>query len=369
VIVNDLDDSHQVPWLESRGIELVRGHGRLDGERRVRVNGEALIARDAVVIATGSGAAAPPIPGLAEASAWSNREITTTKDVPVRLTVLGGGVIGVEMAQAWSALGSEVTVIEAFDRLLPREEPFAGEELASALREQGIGVLTGARATRMVRDGDAVNVELESGEAVTGERLLVAVGRKPLTGDIGLETVGLEPGLLVDVDERLRVPGHVWLYAVGDVNGRSLLTHAGKYQGRLAADDILGKDVSATADNGNAPRVVFTDPQVAAVGHTLESAEEAGIAARAFDLQTSGTAGASFHGRRAAGTSRFVVDTEREVLVGATFVGPGVGGADPRGDDRDRRRGAAGDAGPRDPVLPNAQRALAEVHRGLRALS
>jgi pyruvate/2-oxoglutarate dehydrogenase complex dihydrolipoamide dehydrogenase (E3) component len=324
-IVNALDDRHQLPWLDSRGIELVRGHGRLEGERRVRVNGELLVARDAVVIATGSGAAASPVPGLDQASAWSNREITTAKEVPDRLVVLGGGVVGVEMAQAWCSLGSEVTVIELFDRLLAREEPFAGEELADAFRKQGIEVLTDARATGVRHTGDEITVELASGESVTADRLLVAVGRRPLTGDIGLDAVGLEPGQAVEVDEQLRAPGLAWLYAVGDVNGRSPLTHAGKYQARLAADDILGEEVAARADDATVPRVVFTDPQVAAAGHTLASAEEAGIAAQAVDLPTSGTAGASFYGRNAKGTTRFVVDAEREVLAGATFVGPEVG--------------------------------------------
>jgi len=228
------------------------------------------------------------------------------------------------MAQAWRSLGSEFTVIEAFDRL-PREEPFAGDELAAALAERGIDVRTGVRATR-VRVGDgAIRLELEDGAPVAGDRLLVAVGRQPLTGDLGLETVGLEPGRPIRVDDTMRVPGHDWLYAVGDVNGRALLTHMGKYQGRLAADRILGDDQAhVQVDGALSPRVVFTDPQVAATGHTLASALAAGIPARAIDLATSATAGASFHGRNAPGTTRFVVDTEREVLVGATFVGPEV---------------------------------------------
>lgn len=323
-IINGLDDSNQVPWLETRNIELVRGHGRLDGERRVAVNGEVLTARDAVVIAVGSGSASPPIPGLAEVGAWSNREITTTREVPGRLIVLGGGVVGVEMAQAWHSLGSQVTVVEALDRLLPREEAFAGAELAEAFRAAGIDVYTGVKATAASRDGEEVWLELEGGERLVGDRLLVAVGRRPLTEDIGLETVGLEPGKLVEVDDELQVPGRSWLYAVGDVNGRSLLTHMGKYQARRAADTILGERSPVVVDGAGSPRVVFTDPQVAAVGHTLESAEAAGISARAVDLSTGGTAGASFYGRGAAGTTRFIVDTERELLVGVTFVGPEV---------------------------------------------
>ncbi|HEX6228739.1 MAG TPA: FAD-dependent oxidoreductase [Solirubrobacterales bacterium] len=323
-IVNKLNDEHQLPWLENRGIELVRGHARLDGKRRVRVGEELLIAREAVVIAVGSGAAVPPIPGLSEVGAWSNREITTASEVPARLIVLGGGVVGVEMAQAWSSLGSDAIVIEAAERLLPREEPFAGEELRHALERRGVEVLTGVRAIEARRRGSEVALRLRGGGEITGSHLLVAVGRRPLTDDLGLETVGLEPGGQIEVDEQLRARGLGWLYAIGDVNGRSLLTHSGKYQARIAADHILGAEVSATADGSGAPRVVFTDPQVAAVGQTLEAARDDGIAAEAIDLRTSGTAGASFHGRSAPGTTRFVVDAEREVIVGATIVGPDV---------------------------------------------
>ena len=319
-IINGLDDAKQVPWLQNAGIELVRGHARLDGERRVRVGDDVLVARDAVVIAVGSGAVLPPIPGLAEAGAWSHREITTAREVPASLLVLGGGVVGVEMAQAWASLGSRVTVVEAQDGLLPREEPFAGDELRTALEQQAVDVRTGMRASAASRQGNEITLTLDSGERLVGDRLLVAIGRRPLTDDLGLDTIGLQGGL-IEVDERLRVPGRPWLYAIGDVNGRSLLTHSGKYQARIAADHILGEDAAAASDGAGAPRVVFTDPQIAAVGLTLQAARQAGIAADAIDLPTSGTAGASFHGRGEPGTTRFVVDTDRDVLVGATFVG------------------------------------------------
>lgn len=322
-IVNGLADDHQVPWLTARGIELVRGDARLDGERRVRVGDDVLIAREAVVVAVGTGALVPPIPGLREAGAWSNREMTTAHEVPARLLVLGGGVVGVEMAQAWASLGSHVTVIEAQHQLLPREEPFAGDELHAALERLGVDVRTGVRATEANRSGEEITVVLENDEQVTGDRLLIAIGRKPLTSDLGLETVDL-PGGYIEVDDHLQVPGIPWLYAVGDVNGRSLLTHSGKYQARVAADHILGEDAAATSDGPGAPRVVFTDPQIAAVGQTFADALHAGIAAEAIDLPTSGTAGASFYGRGAPGTTRFVVDSDREVLIGATFVGPDV---------------------------------------------
>jgi dihydrolipoamide dehydrogenase len=323
-IVNGLDDSNQVPWLTARHIELIRGDARLEGEQRVRVGGDVLVAREAVVIAVGTGALIPPIPGLAEVGAWSNRELATSHDVPARLVVLGGGVVGVEMAQAWASLGSRVTVIEALERLVAREEPFVSEQLREALEEAGVRVHSGVRANAVSRDGEQVRVRLESGEEVLGDRLLVAIGRKPLTEGLGLEAVGLPAGGYVEVDDHLRVIGARDLYAIGDVNGRSLLTHSGKYQARIAADHILGEPAAALTDGPGAARVIFTDPQIAAVGLTLDAALRTGIAAEPIDVPTGGTAGASFHGRGAPGTSRFVVDVERDVLIGATFVGPEV---------------------------------------------
>jgi pyruvate/2-oxoglutarate dehydrogenase complex dihydrolipoamide dehydrogenase (E3) component len=321
-VIHDLDDSVQLPWLEERGIELFRGSGALDGERRVKVRDDTLVARRAIVIATGTSAAIPPIDGLAEAKPWDNREATTSKRVPKSLAVLGGGPVGVELAQAWRSLGSEVALVEAMDRLLPNEEPFASEQVTDALREAGVDVHTGAEATAVGGGNGEVTVELEGGASVAGEELLVAIGRRARIEGIGLETVGIAAQRWLEVDDQLRVDGSGWLYAVGDVNGRALLTHMGKYQARIAGDHILGKEVAATADKHGSPRVTFTDPQVAAVGHTLATAEQAGIEARAVDAPTSGTAGASFHGRNMPGTTRIVVDEERRVLVGATFVGP-----------------------------------------------
>jgi dihydrolipoamide dehydrogenase len=238
--------------------------------------------------------------------------------------VLGGGVVGVEMAQAWASLGSQVTVIEAMERLVPREEPFVGEQLREALEQFGVQVRTGVRASAVSRDSEQIRVRLEESETILGDRLLVAIGRKPLTDGLGLETVGLPTSGYIDVDGHLCVIGASGLYAIGDVNGRSLLTHSGKYQARIAADNILGEPAVALTDGPGAPRVVFTDPQIAAVGLTLAAALHAGIEAEPIDLPTGGTAGASFYGRGAKGTTRFVVDVEREVLIGATFVGPEV---------------------------------------------
>ena len=321
-VIHDLDDATQLPWLEERGIKLVRGRGTLDGVRRVTAGDDTLVARRAVVVATGTSAAIPPIDGLADAKPWDNREATTSKRVPKSLVVLGGGPVGAELAQAWRSLGSEVTLVEGADRLLPNEEPFASEQVADALGEAGVDVRTGSEATAVRGGNGEVAVELEGGASVAGEELLVAVGRRARTDGIGLETVGTAAERWLEVDDQLRVDGSDWLYAVGDVNGRALLTHMGKYQARIAADHILGKQVAATADKHGSPRVTFTDPQVAAVGHTLATAKEAGMQARAVDTPTSGTAGASFHGRDMPGTTRIVVDEERQVLVGATFVGP-----------------------------------------------
>jgi dihydrolipoamide dehydrogenase len=324
-VIHDLDDSGQIPWLEERGIELVRERARLDGERRVIAGDEVLTARKAVVIATGSGPAVPPIEGLADAHAWSNREVTTAKEPPASLIVLGGGVVGVEMAQAWSSLGTDVSIVEAGDRLLAREEEFASEQVTAALQEHGVKVLTGVQATHVSGgDGEPFVLRLEDGGELAAERLLVAVGRKARVEDLGLESVGVEADGPIEVDDRMRVGERDWLYAIGDVIGRALLTHMGKYQARVAADNIRGRDAVATRDDAGSPRVIFTDPEVAAVGHTLESAREAGIDAEAVDVSTAGTAGASFHGRNAEGTSRLVIDRERRIVVGATFVGPDV---------------------------------------------
>ena len=323
-IIGGLDDSGQVPWLESRGVTLIRGHGRLAGERRVRVGAAAFQARRAVVIATGSGAAMPSVPGLAEARPWTNREVTTASKIPARLLVLGGGMVGAEMAQAYVTLGSRVTVIEAETRLLPGEEPFAGQELRQALTGRGVDVRTGVRAVAVRRDGPDVTVTLSDGQEIRGEEILVATGRRPQTQDLGLETVGLRPGQTIEVDAQLAVPGLPWLYAIGDVNGRSLLTHMGKYQAHVVSEILDGQLATAVGDDAAAPRVIFTDPQVAAVGLTLQAARDHAVDARAYDVPSSGTAGGAFYGTGTPGTARIVVDERRGVIIGATFTGTEV---------------------------------------------
>jgi pyruvate/2-oxoglutarate dehydrogenase complex dihydrolipoamide dehydrogenase (E3) component len=329
------DDEPQARWLAGVDVDVVRGHGRLTGERTVVVDTTdgstmTLTARQAVVVATGSAAAVPPIEGLRDITSWDNRDVTAAKRIPARLLVLGGGVVGSEMAQAYRRLGAEeVTIIEMADRLLSGEEPFVGTELASAFEAEGIRVLTGAKATRAARESAdrPVTVVLEDGSELVGDELLVAVGRRARTGDIGLETIGLEPGGYLEVDDHLRVHGvdGEWLYAAGDVNGRALLTHQGKYQARLVGDIIAGKDIEAWADHRAVPRVVFTDPQIAAVGNTEQQARDTGIDVRTVHYDVGSIAGGVLHGQGVKGTAQLVIDQQRRLVVGATFVGPGAG--------------------------------------------
>ena len=284
-IIHDLDDDAQLPWLEDRKIELIRGRGKLVGERRVRVGDEEIEAKRAVFLAGGSAPAMPPIPGLdAIDGAWTNREATIAKEIPARMVILGGGVVGVEMSQAFQTLGSQVTLIEGARRLIPNEEEFACIQLTAALRERGVDIRTAQKAERVEQAADGtITVATTDGGSAEADVVLVALGRKPATDDLGVELVGLEPGKTIDVDAHMQVPGHEWLFAIGDINGRSLFTHMGKYQARLSADYLLGHDrvLSHGADGPLSPRVIFTEPQVAAVGHTTESAEKAGIV---FDL-------------------------------------------------------------------------------------
>jgi pyruvate/2-oxoglutarate dehydrogenase complex dihydrolipoamide dehydrogenase (E3) component len=328
------DDDGQLPWLSENGIDLVRGRGRLAGKRLVEVAGtdgssRLLSARRAVVLAAGTTAAVPPVPGLAEAAFWTNREVTAAKEVPRRLLVLGGGAIGVEMAQAFRRLGSaEVTVVEGGDRLLPREEPFAGAEVAAALEAEGMRVVTGHRAAEVRRRGSdgPVRTTLDDGVVVLSDEVLVAAGRRPATQDLGLATVGLRPGAAVEVDDRLRAVGvdGGWLYAVGDVNGRAQLTHMAKYQARIAGDVIAGLGSRDRASLDIVPRVTFTDPQVCAVGLTEEQAREHHDQVRVTTFATGAVAGAYTLGEGVAGTSKLVVDDARRVVLGATFTGPGT---------------------------------------------
>ncbi|MGW0392854.1 dihydrolipoyl dehydrogenase family protein [Streptomyces sp. NPDC003042] len=337
-------DDGQLDWLESIGAHLYRGHGRLYGIRKVAVTspeGEhhVLAARHAVVVATGSRAMIPHVPGIAGARPWTSREATSAQEAPGRLLIVGGSVVAAEMATAWQSLGSHVTVLARGSRLLSRMEPFAGELVAEALADAGAVVRTGVSVEAVVRDGSTgpVTVVLEGGETLEGDELLMATGRAPQTDDIGLDTVGLMPGDWIEVDESCRVPGHDWLYAVGDVNHRALVTHQGKYQARIAGAAIAARAAgapaldtarwgahAATADTQALPQAVFTDPEAAAVGLTLAEAERAGHRVRAVDYDLGKVSGAGLYADGYRGRARMVVDLDREVLLGATFVGPGA---------------------------------------------
>ncbi|GAA1823528.1 dihydrolipoyl dehydrogenase family protein [Agromyces salentinus] len=339
-VVNDWSDAGQAEWVRGAGIDLVRGHGRLSGIRQVTVTDAdgsttLLIARRAVAIATGSDPRMPDIPGLREAAPWASREATSAKHVPGRLVIIGGGVVAAEMATAYAGFGSAVTLV-ARGGLLDGMEPFAGEQVADSLRERGVRLLLHTGTTRVDRDDSGVTLETSTGELILADEVLVAAGRVPRSTGIGLETIGLEPGSWIETDDTLRVPGFDWLYAVGDVNGRALLTHQGKYQARAAGDVIAaranGQPVSdaawgshvATADHRAVPQVTFTDPEVASVGLTEAAARAAGIRTRAVDYEIGWVAGATLHAEGYQGRARMVVDEDRSVIVGATFVGPDV---------------------------------------------
>jgi pyruvate/2-oxoglutarate dehydrogenase complex dihydrolipoamide dehydrogenase (E3) component len=336
------DDSSQVRWVENAHIDLVRGPAKLAGERRVvvltREGPVTLLADHAVVVATGSAPAMPPVPGLVEAKPWTTREATSTKEVPARLAVLGGGVAGCELAQAFDSLGSDVTVLEVGERVLAASEPFAAKLVAESMKESGIDLRTGIAIRGVDRtSAGTVLVTLDDGELVVDE-MLVAAGRRPRTDDIGLETVGLKPGSWLDVDDTLAVQGVEggWLYACGDVNHRVLLTHQGKYQGRACGDGIAARakgrfdpapwgKYSATADHRAVPSVIFTDPEVGSVGLTEAQAKTAGLNIRVVDYKMGDVSGAHLYADNYNGQARMIVDEDRHVVVGATFVGPDAG--------------------------------------------
>ncbi|MFD7186093.1 dihydrolipoyl dehydrogenase family protein [Streptomyces sp. NPDC059904] len=336
-------DDGQVSWLESIGADLYRGKGRLTGARRVTVTGadgseQVLTARHAVAVCTGTRAALPDLPGLADVEPWTSREATSAQKVPGRLVVVGGGVVAAEMATAWQALGSQVTMLVRGSGLLSRMEPFAGELVMQALAEAGADVRTGVSVKGVTREGGTVVITLDDGSTLESDEILFATGRAPRTEDIGLETIGLEPGSWLPVDDSLRVEGSTWLYAVGDVNRRALLTHQGKYQARIAGAAIAARAQgvplletdrwgahAATADHSAVPQVVFTDPEAGSAGLTLAEAEAAGHRVRAVDYDIASVAGAGLYGDDYRGRARMIVDLDREILLGVTFVGPGVG--------------------------------------------
>jgi pyruvate/2-oxoglutarate dehydrogenase complex dihydrolipoamide dehydrogenase (E3) component len=344
--VSNWDDAGQADWVAGIGATLVRGHGRLDGPRRVTVTaagGEVstLTARHAVVICTGSRAALPDLPGIAEARPWTNRKATDSSSVPNRLAVIGAGGVGVEMATAWHGLGAVVTLLVRGSGLLPRMEPFVGELVRRGLEESGVSVRVGVSVTRLRRpDADGpVTLQLSDATELEVDEVLFATGRAPLTDDIGLPTVGLTPGDWLDVDDTcgVRAVDDSWLYACGDANHRALLTHEGKYQARIAGAAIVARAAghqldtapwgahAATADHRAVPQVFFTDPEAAAVGLSVEQADQAGHRVRAVDVEIGDVVmGAKLYADGYTGRARMVVDVDHGHLLGVTFVGAGV---------------------------------------------
>ena len=346
--VSNWDDSGQAKWLQHAAVDLIRGHGRLAGERSVVVTDKEggqtnLTAKYAVAICTGTGCLIPDVPGLAEARPWTNREALSAQAVPRRLAILGGGVVAVEMATLWKQLGtSEVTIIQRGPRLIPRNEPFAGDWLRVSFEKRGISVLTGTTIQQVERQPDGVvRVSLSNGQTLFADEILVASGRSPSTRDVGLERVGLKPGTWLEVDESMRVKEVTggWLYAAGDVNHQALLTHMGKYQARVCGDVIAARaqgkpdaaapgpwtQYSATADTCAVPQVIFSDPEVAAVGLTEAQAKARNMNVQTVDYDIGTISGAKLYADGYKGYARIVIDQTRGVLVGMTLIGPSVG--------------------------------------------
>jgi len=340
VITHDWNDESQVRWLEKAGIDLVRGHAEFTGVKRVRVTAQDgtvidLVARHAVAVATGSASLLPDIPGLREIDPWTSRDATSAHAIPDSLAIIGGGVVGAELATAYAGFGTKVTLIVR-STLLARMEPFARDMAEASLTKLGVTIRTGVEVTAAHRTERNAVLALSGGGRVVAEQVLVAIGRTARTTDLGLERIGFEPGAWLGVDDTLLVKGTDWLYAVGDVNHRALFTHQGKYQARAAGDVIAARAKGlpvddapwgahvATADHEHVPQVTFTDPEIASIGLTEAAARAAGRSIRVLDYDLSWIAGASTYADHYEGMARAIVDTDRHVLIGATFVGPDV---------------------------------------------
>jgi dihydrolipoamide dehydrogenase len=349
-------DDSQVEWLKGAKVTLVRGQGRLAGERMVDVRAgdgsvTRLSARHAVAICTGTDPLLPPIPGLAEALPWTNREATRADRVPPRLAIIGGGPVACELAQAFHSLGTrEVTLLDRGGRLLERFEPFVSDTIAAKFGVLGISIHAAANVMKVQRLSAKMPVKIwfegpdSVPASVEADEILVATGRVPNTKDIGIDTVSLQPGNWLEVDDTCRVKSVSggWLYAAGDVNHRVLLTHMGKYQARVCGDAIVARAkgdlgansddapkpwtrFAATADHSAVPQVVFTDPEAAAVGLTEAQAKEAGLHIRAVEYDMSHISGTQIVADGYQGHAKMIVDQDRRVIVGATLIGQDAG--------------------------------------------
>ncbi|MBK1784887.1 dihydrolipoyl dehydrogenase family protein [Prauserella cavernicola] len=350
-IVKNLDDTSQVDWAVGAGIDVVRGYGRLTGERQITVTGQdggtrVLTARHAVVIDTGSSATVPGTPGLREALPWTSHDVTNLHEVPRRVVLVGGGVVACEAATWLRGLGvEELTLVNRGDRLLARQEPFAGELVADKLRADGVHLYSNASVTSVQRPdardtgtgrthGGEVRVTLDDGTVLTADEVVVATGRTPNSGDIGLDAVGLRAGGYVDVDDQQQVRGVEgdWLYAIGDVCGKALLTHMGKYQARIVGEVIAARaagkapepGLSTAAGHSAVPQVTFTNPEVGSAGLTEQQAREAGLDVETVEFDMAALAGTYVQRDDYVGRAKLVLDRSDDTIVGATFVGPGI---------------------------------------------
>jgi pyruvate/2-oxoglutarate dehydrogenase complex dihydrolipoamide dehydrogenase (E3) component len=326
------DDRVAVERFTGKGGRFVRGTGTLAGPGKVRVGDDIYQARLGIVLGTGTSPAIPPIDGLAGTPYWTNREAIETEELPGSLVVLGGGAIGLELAQMFARFGVRVSVVEPVDRLLAMEEPESSVLVAHALRADGVEIHTGVRADRVGHGADGFTVHLSDGAVVSGDRLLVSTGRRAQLGKLGLETVGLDPARrFVSVDHRMRAGEGIW--AVGDVTGRGAFTHVAMYQAGIAIHDILAKAGSPAASEGSGPRadyralprVTFTDPEIGAVGLTEQQARDQGLPVQVGMTGLPQSARGWIHKAGNAGFIKLIADAERGVLVGATSAGPAGG--------------------------------------------
>jgi len=316
------NDQVAVDRFEGKGGRFVRGRATIEGPGRVSVDGTTYEASRGIVVAIGTEPAVPPIPGLADVDYWTNREAIQADELPGSLAVLGAGAIGSELAQVFARFGVQVTVVEALDRLVPLEDPEAGELLADAFTAEGIKVHTGALATAVSSGSDGISVTLEDGSVITAEKLLVATGRRTDLAGLGWESLGLDSSArFAEVDEHMRVVGTDGVWAVGDITGAGLFTHVAAYQASIAIDAIQNRPGEG-ADYRALPRVTFTDPEVGSVGLGEAAAREAGLDVTAVSQLVPHSARGWLHGPGNEGLIKLVVDNDRQVLVGATSVGP-----------------------------------------------
>jgi pyruvate/2-oxoglutarate dehydrogenase complex dihydrolipoamide dehydrogenase (E3) component len=323
------DDRAAVERFENAGGRFVRGWGRLTAPREITVarpdgTEEVITARRGVVLNTGTDPAVPSVDGLAETPYWTNRDAVAVEEVPGSLVVLGGGPVGCELAQVFSRFGATVTIVQHADRLVPADEPEAGELLATVFEEEGITVRTGLSAARVSYETGQFQVKLDNGEVVTADRMLVAAGRRTDMKALGVGAVGLDESARgVTVDERMRAADGLW--AIGDITGHGAFTHMSMYQARIAAADILGEDDAETADYRAVPRVTFTDPEIGSVGLSEAAAKDKGLTVRTGTAQLSASSRGFIHKVGNHGFVKLVEDADRGVLVGATSVGPNGG--------------------------------------------